>query len=252
MMISNLKIPPPNLLERQPNYIHLQYRNDPTITAYKVRVASSLDDAYGTANGVVGAGTEVLFVVERGDFFGSQTILRKGLQQTGSSGNARGQTRALYDPEDFFNPPVTVTVPPDDQIAYIRTQIRKVSTAFPVGADNTNQSVIKIIPPPFFMTTFWPVMSLYGTAPQVALAAGSLPTEQTMRIMVPSFVRTVTLTNLDAGVGLLYSPQVDLPLLPLAAGNSVSSNMGSVICICSAGGNPKFSMVMEFQPLGDQ
>ena len=70
-------IPFPNVLERAESLMILQFRNNPDIEGYRIRVANSLDNAYGAFNGVPGVGTTFLFDVQRGRTFISKETAPK-------------------------------------------------------------------------------------------------------------------------------------------------------------------------------
>lgn len=248
----NVQIPAPNLLYRYPKYVHLYYRNDPMILGYRVRIADSLDNAYGTFNGVTGAGTEALFDLKRGVDFVSKAIADRKI--VADFGNNRNQTHALYDPNEYYSPPATTAVPPDERLGFLRTQVRTLAApAFPAAADPTNQSAIKILPPAFFLSqVFWPAMPLTGTAPNLAgLNPGDMPPEQAMRIQTPPFARNMILRN-DGGTTILYSVEPHMPLVALAAGDTVNQMMGTLLSIVGQGGTSAFTLMLEFQTLGDQ
>lgn len=245
----SLQIPAPNLLDRHINYVQLMWRNQASIRAYRVRLADTLNDAYGPTNGVGGNGTEFVFDVEQGTSFFSISPLRKGMQVVPAT--LRTQTKAVYDPADFYNPPTTTVVPSDGQVGFIRTQIKTAFAGFPVATTNLNQSAIKVLPPPYFTSnTFWPAMTLNGTAPALAVAVGDLPPDDSMQILVPPYVRNIILRN-TGGVALFYSTGPGVPLISIPTTSEVNHMGGTVLSLCSTG-NPTFQLVFEFQVLGDQ
>lgn len=238
------RIPIPNVLERAVGLMRLQYRNDPDILGYRIRVANTLDAAYGPDNGVGGAGTFALFDVDRDTTYISKEfrLSRRGL--TGET--TRGQTRAIFNPNEFFG--LDPVVPADGQLWYVRTQVRTTaSPAFPGTADNLNQSDILIVRTPTFQSVPRPALTLYGTAPNLAAAAPGLSApEEALTFHVPSFADAMVLTN-HGGGDLLYSVGYNLPLALLAAGEQVSlaSGMKDELTLCSAGSNPNFSALMS-------
>lgn len=238
------RIPIPNVLERATEYLRLQYRNDPDILGYRIRVADSLNNAYGADNGVGGAGTFAIIDVNRDrDFISKEMrISRRGL--TGET--TRGQTRAVFNPNEFFgDDPV---VPADGQLWFVRTQVRtQAAPAFPATADNLNQSDILIVRTPGFLTVPRPALTLYGTAPALATAVPGLPApEEAMIFHVPSFGDALVLTNHGPGQ-LFYSVGYNLPLARLDAGQTLShsSGMKDELVVCSDSGNPEFSVLIS-------
>jgi len=244
-------IPVPSILERSKGYLTLQFINDPDILAYRIRVANSLDNAYGTFNGVGGVGTEAIFDVNRG-----QTLRTKAIRLTGlgvSGDTTRGQTRATYDPNEFFDPPTTTVVPPDNQLTFMRVQVRTTAAPafpgdpFPGTFTALNQSKILIIQDPRFFEVPRPALSLYGTAPALAGAVPGLPAPpEAMVFGVPAFADAMVITNHDAALPLYFAVAIDQPLMQIDPQTSIShaSGMKDELVICSTG-NPNFSMLMS-------
>jgi hypothetical protein len=240
-------IPTPNVLDRSKGFMILQYINDPNILGYRVRVANSLNEAYGPFNGLPLAltGTTALFDVDRDRTFISKAIR---FRRTGISGDiTRGQTRAIFDPNEYFG--LSAQVPPDSGLWFVRTQIRTVaSPAFPIGADNTNQSIILIVQDPEFFSVPRPALTLHGRAPNLAGATPGLPAPpQAMVFGVPAFADAMVITNHDAVFPLFFAAALDQPLIQVDPLTSIShaSGMKDEMVICSTGGNPDFSMLVS-------
>lgn len=237
-------LPIPSILDRAPGLALLMFRNSPDIVAYRVRVANSLDNAYGTSNGVVGNGTEILFDVPRGGFFRSDSMAGRPTFDT----SRRGQTIALYNPNDFYNPPATVVTPPDVQLSFLRVQARFTGGAFPVTATNLNQSAIAIMADPEFFTVPRPAISLGGTAPNLAAATlGLPPPPEALFFHVPAYGDAMVVINLDAAAPLFISMGRYQPLAQVSPQSSIShaSGMKDEIAICANGANPKFAIFMS-------
>lgn len=241
----NPLIPTPNILNRSAGFITLQFRNDPDILGYRVRVADSLTNAYGNANGVAGAGTTAILDISRGQSSLSRAIR---IRKTGVMGDTtRGQTRATYDPNEFVG--VSAVVPPDNQLAFMRIQVRTTaSPAFPGAADNNNQSVILIVQDPMFSSVPQPSITLSGIAPQLAATAGLPAPAQALVFKVPGFGDSISITNHEAigGDPLFYATGFSQPLAQLDGGTSImhQGGMRDELVICSAAGNPAFSVLM--------
>jgi len=239
-------LPIPNILDRSPGYAMLMYRNSPDILAYRVRVANSLNNAYGNFNGVAGAGTEVLFDVSRSGFFRSDSLARSGRGISDTS--RRGQTIAVYDPNDFFDPPTTTAVPPDVQFSFLRTQVRTPGAAFPGTADNFNQSAICLMANPDFFTVPRPALTLGGTAPSLAgVVLGMPPPPESMVFHVPAYGDAMVVTNLSGAAPLFISMGRNLPLAQIAPNSSIThaSGMKDEIAICGSGANPTFAIFLS-------
>ncbi len=239
-------IPIPNILARSKALVTLMFRNQPEILGYRVRVANSLDNAYGPDNGVGGAGTEVLFDVGREEFFRSDTpaVQGKGILDN----SRRGQTIAVYDPGDFFNPPTTTVTPPDSQIAFLRVQVRTPGFDFPATVDNLNQSAICILADPAFFSVPRPALTLGGTAPNLAGAVlGLPPPPEAMLFHVPAFGDAIVIVNLDAALPLFVATGRYQPLAQVPPNQSIThaSGMKDEIAICANGGNPEFAIFLS-------
>lgn len=245
-------IPIPNVLDRQTAHCTLQFRNDPSILGYRIRVANTLDNAYGTANGVTGAGTTALFDVGRGRTFLSPEIRRR---KTGISGDiTRGQTRATFDPGEFFG--LSTEVPPDAALWFVRTQVATIASggfplgfpggAFPGTASAADQSDILIVQDPAFFSVPRPALSLSGTAPAVGATAGSPAPAEALVFHVPAYADAMVLTNTSMSA-LLFSVGRYQPMIPLAAGASFShaSGMKDEIVIAADATNPTFSLLLS-------
>ena len=242
-------IPIPNILERSTAFMLLQFINDPTILGYRIRVANSLDNAYGAFNGVPGVGTTSLpgLDANRGTSRITRPIRIKG---TGISGEiTRGQTRITFDPNPFFGD--SPEVPADSDLWFLRTQVRTTaSPTFPGGAaDNTNQSDILIVQGPGFFNVPRPALSLYGTAPALGGAVPGFPApEGAMIFHVPAFADAMVVTNHDASDPLFFAVGARLPLMQVDPATSIShsSGMKDEIVLCAApGGNPDFSILVS-------
>jgi hypothetical protein len=247
-------IPVPSILDRSTGYLTLQWRNDPDILGYRVRVADSLDNAYGPFNGVVptaGAGTEAIFDVNRGQTLRTKAIRLKG---TGISGDiTRGQTRATYNPNEFFDPPTTAVVPPDNQLIFMRIQVRTTANpvfpggAFPGTANATDQSKILIVQDPRFFEVPRPALTLHGTTPAIAGAVPGLPAPPESLIFgVPAFADAMVITNHDVANPLYFAASPDQPLMQIDPSTSISHASGmkdELVFVSTA--NVAFSVIIS-------
>lgn len=243
-------IPIPSILDRSPGYVTLQFINDPNILGYRLRIADSLDNAYGTFNGVAGSGTEALLDLNRG-----QTLRTKGIRQRGlgvMGDITRGQTRVTYDPNEFFNPPTTTAVPPDNQIGFVRVQVRTVANptfpggAFPGTANASDQSRIMILRDPRFQEVPRPALTLYATAPALATALPGLPAPpQALVFSTPAFADAMVIINHGPGA-LYFAAARGQPLMQINANTSIShgSGMKDELVFCSTV-NPVFSIILS-------
>jgi hypothetical protein len=242
----NPLIPTPNILDRAAGHIVLQFKNDPSILGYRVRTSNSLVNAYGTANGLTGVGTVALLDVQRDQSFISKTIRQR---RTGISGDTtRGQTRAIYDPNDFVG--LAATVPPDNQLAFMRMQVRTTaSPTFPVAADNTNQSVILVVQDPMFLSVPRPSLTLSAVAPTLGSAVAGLPAPTGALVFrVPGYAEAIVIINHEAAAGqpLLFASGLSQPLARIDAATSImhGGGMKDEFVFCAAAGNPAFSVLI--------
>jgi len=151
----------------------------------------------------------------------------------------------VFDPGEFFG--ASPVVPPDSSLWFVRTQIRTVaSPTFPVGADNTNQSIISIVQDPEFFSVPRPALTLYGTAPAIGAVPGLPAPPQAMVFGVPAFADAMVVTNHGAAP-LYFGAALDQPLMQIDAGTNIShaSGMKDEIVICAAGANPQFSVLLS-------
>ena len=239
-------IPIPNVLERANAFMLIQYINNPDILGYRFRVSNSLDNAYGTFNGVVGAGTTALpgLDAERGTTRITRPIRKKG---TGVSGDiTRGQTRVTFDPNEFFG--LTPEVPSDAQLWFARVQVRTVAApVYPAGADPTNQSDILIIQDPTFFSVPRPALTLYGTAPDIGAVPGLPAPPEALIFHVPAFADAMVITNHDAAAPLFFAVGAEQPLMQVDPATSIShsSGMKDELVLAADGANPNFSIMIS-------
>jgi hypothetical protein len=240
----NPLIPTPNILDRASGQITLQFRNDPDILGYRVRVANSLTNAYGTANGLTGTGTTALLDVQRDQSYVSRTMRQRRTAILGDT--TRGQTRAIYDPNEYVG--LSAVVPPDNQLAFMRVQVRtRAAPTFPVAADNTNQSFILIVQDPMLSSVPHPTLTLSGLAPTVGTAAPGLPAPAGALVFrVPGYGEAIWITNHDEANALFFATGASQPLAQLDGGQAImhQGGMRDELVICAATGTPAFSILM--------
>jgi hypothetical protein len=243
----------PNILGRFAHQVLLSTTSSLSTFGYRLRVANTLDNAYGPQNGVGGIGTARIAEVVRGGFFASPSV--SAMQLPDNMGT--NKSLFFYDPQDFLGlnagpfDAVLVpgaVVPPDDAVSYVRLQVQPEGGSFPaVAPDQNNQGPILIIPPPGFFSVPRPVLTIYGTSPQIVGAlAGQLPPLGSMAFHVPAHGDALVLTNNGPGV-LLVAFGEGLPLIPIAVNQPISftSGMKDVFYVVSAGGNPTFSIMLS-------
>ena len=239
----------PMVVERSKNYASIYFRDAPGILRYRVLAARDLNNAYvGQAgsprNGVVGvAGTEELFILHGpGGYYRSHDIRTRGVGLIDES--FRGQSRAIWNPDEFFNPPTTVAIPPDKDIAFLRVQTATVASGNAFGTEGP----ILIFQSPGFAVVPRPALTLYGNAPTlVAAAPGEIPPPESLEFKVPFYGDSLVITNHDAANPLLISMGLDVPFMqvdPLQSFSHTSGQKDSLI-LAARVGTPAFSCLIS-------
>lgn len=209
----------PGIVERATHLVDLQIRNRPQIAAYRLWGQRTLNDAYGdpTNSKVVGTGSVQMLEVTSGQTFRSNTIIQKGLGLMDE--NLRGTTRIVFDPDDFVGDVLT-TLPPDDDVLYVRLQERPLTkTAFNVVANglvNAGSPIlgpIYIVPPARFFGMVGSPISVDGKAPaNTGSVIGKVPqvtpdgqVPNPMHVVLPRHCRNFRILNRSIDTVLLLS-----------------------------------------------
>lgn len=234
----------PLIVDRSPNYASIYFTDRPGIGGYRVRAASTLDDAYGPTNGVGGAGTDAMFDVDKGGFFRSRSVRQRGWGVLEES--TRGQTRAIFDLDEIRAILGAGTqVPPEGDLAFLRVQTRTPTGSFPVG--NALEGPILILQNPEWFNVPRPSLSLSGTAPDIAgTVAGGQALPGTMEFRVPAFADSMIFTNHDAVDPVFLSVGQGIPFMQIDPGETIThtSGMKDSLLIAANGANPTFSVLI--------
>lgn len=208
----------PNLIERFPRRISLSIADHPQISGYRLRGASTLNDAYGNGHGVPGAapGPYLITDVLAGTFFRSPTLARNRVGVVEES--YREQTRILLDIMDYQGPAVVNLLPVDGDVLYLRLQDydRALAGLTPLGP-------IFIIPPPGFFSMPHPILTFAGDAPGVVALNGAQPPPDSMRIFMPNFVGTAEIHNLHPTNSLMVSFGDGQPMVQITGASFVTA-----------------------------
>lgn len=239
----------PLIVERYKNYASIYFRNRPGIQRYRVLAANTLDEAYVGQNGsphngvTATTGTEVLFEVPQNTTFRSRAIRQKGLGLLDET--TRGQTRAIYDPDDFYDPPTTTVVPPDKDIAFLRVQTATVASGGAFGSEGP----ILIFQSPTFAVVPRPAITLFGTAPDLGAAAapGQIPPDGSLEFVVPFYGDSLVITNHSATDELYLSMGRDVPFMQVDPEQNFTHTSGQkdALVIAANGANPTFSCLIS-------
>jgi hypothetical protein len=239
----------PKNVERHANYVSLFFRDHPNVAEYRLRVADTLNNAYGGPgpgiNGIISLGSQFLFDVERGMSFRSRGIRVRKLGILDES--TRGQTRILYDPDEYYNPPTTTGIPPDSDIAFLRVQVRKPGGTFPVGL--VEQGPILILQTPGWFNVPRPALSIGGNVPNLGALAGPglQPPDESLEFRIPAYGDSLVMTNLDGALPIFLSMGRGIPMMQVDPGQSFSHTSGEKdsLIMAANGGIPAYSILIS-------
>ena len=223
----------PDIVQRSPNFIDLQVRDRPEVSATRLWGANNLTDAYGTwsGSGLTGTFGTNFATAEKGTSFVSSTWVQTQLVEE----SRRGMIRYYFNPDDFVVPvalPAT-PMPSDDTMLFVRLQESHVATGgylqVAAGAalnkDNPIMGPILVIPPAGWWTVTRPGITLAGTAPtNTNCVVGQPPIfDETMQKAPPMVIELprpggfITIKNTAAGITLWVSAGLGIPMVGLAA-----------------------------------
>jgi hypothetical protein len=180
------------------------------VSQYRIRAANNLDTA---ATGT----TDVVFTVQSKGFFRSPGVASKKHHIPHGSGRDKAVTRAIFDPMDYYDPTVGATdvIPQDDDILFMRIE------RYLDALDNWEAAgPINVILPASAMRVGRPILTLYGTAPQVGVA-GSKPPATAMHLHLPAYTAEMKIINLDAANDLLVAFGTGQTLAVVPAGGDI-------------------------------
>lgn len=233
----------PSLQYRSPNLVNFTLPIVAGSQKFQVRGASRLNDAYGNVAGVGGFGTVVMFEVESGSTFLSPSIRARRVSTMDTN---RGQSRVIYDPEDYTTPTTMVAsyLPTDDNVAFLR--IARYNNS---GAAYLPEGPILVVPPYDFQTTKGPVITLTGKAPNLGIGAfpPNIPDTmlgRTMNFLLPAYLSTVSISNLSDTHYLFFSFHPGMSPTVLAPNQDMTLTGGGSpeMFVASPTGNPWFTI----------
>jgi len=168
----------PRMTYRYNRQIELTLRQKANVNQYQLGAANTLDTAF--------AGTTAMFRVASGGTFRSPGIRKRRLGHTQYCN--RGLSWVMYDPEDYW-PSAPAVLPHDSDISFVRVaEVDFTGALRPEGP-------ILVLPPAKFFSTPRPVLTLQGTAPNVAATPTGLPPTGSMHIIMPRFFDYCHITN---------------------------------------------------------
>lgn len=205
-----------SVLDRSKNYCVLSIKDEPTVRSYQVLAANTLDAAFTGGDIIVPPNQSSPNGVLKGNHFVSTGLRRKRLFYT--SDNTRGQTRMVFDFDEFQGVSFPIT-PTDEQFAYLTIQRELITT----GAFTAVPSPIYVVPNAAFNNMQTPSATIAGTAPVVGSTAnGDLPLDGSMEIILPRFIGSFQLRNLDSANSLYFSFGLGMAMVELPFGQSTS------------------------------
>lgn len=246
------------VLERSTHLVHLYLPNDPQVMGVQFWVASTINDAYGNpaGSGVGGAGAQALAQVDRGDFFRSATLRRKGLAAIPES--RKGTTQIAFDPDDFTLAGLGATLPMEQQWLHMRVQENRNGVGLlDLGGAPADPvlGAIYPVPPVAAYGQPAPTFTTQATAPSATGCTAGLPpffdedlTSAAPRPLYLVFaypLKEFTLRNLDAVKALLISFGPGQPMMTVLAGDEVQITSGStkeMVLACPAAGGCAFGL----------
>ena len=238
-----------SIRERFPNHIDATIPLEKGTSQYRITAASTLDDAYGTVNGVTGAGTSTMFDVGSGAYFFSKSVRKKkhhAVDLPHGSGRDRRVTRFVWDPMDFFDPTDAnlQEVPEDSDVLFMRIQ-----RFLDAVGDWVNDGPINIILPQSSLTVARPLITLAGTAPNCGSVAGTKAPTDALHFHLPLHSSGLILVNLDDTDAIHVSFGPGHPMAVVPAGSDLAfydANIAEVLIGANAS-NPTFSMAISLQ-----
>lgn len=224
--------------QRAPHLTDLILRNTPDVTDYRLWVARSIDDAYGTVadSGITGTGGLQIMQARAGRMDASPSIVRRGWATTAEV--RKGQTSFIFDVDDYIvpAPPAIPAVPSDGEFLYARVQEYRATTGWaavaagaPKNANLPIRGSILVVPDASFYGRAASVVSLSGHAPAGSdCAEGSTPVidptvqkPMPLHIVFPRPMASLTIRNLDVAAELLVSFGLGQAMVSVGHGESL-------------------------------
>lgn len=230
-----------SIRERFTNHIDATIPIEAGTSQYRITAASTLDDSYGGT-------TSTLFDVAAGGFYASSGVKAKKHHTNIPSGAGRDRkvTRMVWDPMDFYDPTNAdlENVPEDNDVLFMRVQ-RYLDAA----GGFVNDGPINIILPQSSLTVARPLLTLHGTAPNVAATAGEKPLPTAMHFHLPLHSSGFILRNHHATDPLFVAFAKGHPMVQVDGGTSLAFYDANVAEVLIAGGGktPTFSMTISLQ-----
>ena len=255
--------------QRSPHLVDLIVRNNPMVSAYRLWLSATLNDAYGTVedSGLSGSGGTMVMEARAnrvGVLVASPSILRRCVFLAEVR---KGQTSFVFDPDDYtVSTSPYPDVPSDDAFMFARVQENRLTSgwaAVPHAATKNGDLPIRgpilVVPNAAFFGMGASVLSVAGLAPGGSdCAVGAVPVvdptvqkPMPMHIVFPRPVGSLVIRNLDSSNTLLVSFGLGQPMFsldkasettPTGGGYSVTGITEVVLAQSGAGSGCTFSM----------
>lgn len=225
----------PGLLERATNFMDFIVKTRPGTTAYRLWMADTIENAYGTmaASGLAGSGGVDVMVVARNGIGQTAQIVRRGWRV---EENRRGSTSFQVDPNDVVDAGISLA---DDHVLFARLQEQRAGTWLvspgPANLGYEIRGPIVVVPPKVLLASMPESISLQASAPlgtnciaaTVPVVDGTVQTPLPIHLYFARPASTLTLSNLSVGDTLLYSMGLGQPMVSLGPGEETTPTGGA-------------------------
>ena len=224
----------PNIVGRFDRLVDLSIPPEPHVFKYRLKAHRILDQSFLT-------GGVVLFEAFRGRRFQSPSVKKNRLGIIDEVD--RGQTRILFDPNDYkANDPANL--PGDKETIYLRVEKYDAVnlTWLPAGP-------ILIILPPVASGIKNYAFTIAGTAPSVGTPGQNPPATGAMNFYLPLYTKSATISNTGGG-DLYISSNEGSPFAEIKAGATpVEIYSGSLSEVFLGGTGTTFSIFVALEKL---
>ena len=189
-----------------------------------------------------------MFDVDSGSFFVSPTVRKKrhhAVDIPHGSGRDRKVTRFVWDPMDYFNPTDALLqeIPEDSDVLFMRVE-RFLDTV----DDWVNDGPINIVLPQSSMTVARPLLTIAGTAPAVAAAAGEKAHPEALHFHLPLHSAGFILINHgEDPIFVSFAKGHPMAMVPASGELAFYDANVAEVLIAGDSKNPTFSMVISLQ-----
>ncbi len=220
-----------SVLDRTKNLCVLSFPDEPTTESYQILAANTLDGAFS------GGSILVPYVRKKSHYI--STGLRRS-KRFYTSDNTVNQTRVIFDFDEFQGATYPL-VPTDTQFAYLTVKRTLITTGL-LG----DEGPVYIVPDSKFNNMQTPSATIAGTAPVVVgTINGVLPLEGSLEIVMPRFLGSFTLRNLDDTNSVFFSFGLNMPMVELPGNGStnLTGTQSETLVLASIAGPATFNLI---------